>query len=93
MADLSLSPRVRVTSSSLPSLDGVAPDGSSGHKRPANRCLGMDMKHGLTVDDKSVRVGVMKCMYATPGVYECRFVWAGTLIKRLPLTPIRVYAC
>lgn len=38
------------------------------NRRPANWWLGMAMKHGLTVDDKSVRVGVMKCMYSTPDV-------------------------
>lgn len=64
-----------------------------GNRRLENRWLGKDMKHGLTMDDKSVRVGVMKCMYATPDVYEGKFVWAETLIKRLPFTLIRVCAC
>ena len=42
-----------------------------GSRRLADRWLGMNMKHGLTSDDKSITVGDMKYAHATPDVYEC----------------------
>lgn len=36
-----------------------------------DRWLGSDMKHGLTYDDKSIKVGEMKHAQPIPDVYDC----------------------